>query len=143
MYRYFKMNDNILWRKDNGAVLIEVLLAVVILASSLTLIIRSLVMSLRATVYSRDYSQAVFLLDNKLGEIVQRRFLEDSYQEEGGFPEPFEKYRYEITAQNILEEEPSGGVSEVNVLVSWESGKNERKISADTYLLHLPPVEEL
>lgn len=125
---------------SKGYVLIEALLATVILSVSLTLIIQSFLSSLKASVYSAGYSTAVLLLENKMSELMQRGFVEESFSEEGTFLEPYEKYEYAIKTEQISDEPSSEMLHDVTLDVFWKSGKKKNKISLTTYLLG--PLDE-
>jgi hypothetical protein len=122
---------------NRGSLLLEVLLAIVILSTSLTLIIQSFVSSLRAMVYSGDYSTAAFLLDTKMFDVLHGQFVQ-SGQGEGVFPEPFGKYRYEMKIQRVESDDLQNMINEINIDIIWSSGKKEKRISAVTYILDLP-----
>ena len=61
--------------QKRGSFLVEVLLTVVILSVSLTIIIQSLVSSLRAISYSANYSSAILSAENKMFELLQQAHL--------------------------------------------------------------------
>ena len=53
-----------------GSILLEALLSVLIISVSITTIIQSMVSSLRATVFSVDYSKATLLMENKMNDLI-------------------------------------------------------------------------
>jgi len=132
MYFMKKINKKI----DNwkGALLLEALLAVVIISVSLTLIVQSLLSSLRAAVYTSGYTEAVFLLDNKMFELIQKGFVDATLEEEGRFQEPYEAYAYRVDINNIDDNDSIENLNEVLVEVTWERGGQKRGLSAVTYL---------
>jgi hypothetical protein len=125
-------------RNNQGSLLIEALLAVVILSASLTLIVRSQASSLRALVYSADYSLALFLAEDKLYELIQQGFLGQSLviHEEGAFLEPNDRYRYVVDASQKSED--SQIFRELTLQVSWPAGSRDRSLSLRTYFFDLP-----
>ena len=119
---------------QRGVLLIEVLLVVAILAGVLTLIIQSLSASYRALHFTKDYSQARLLLENKLLELTKSQVLSLNYQDEGGFKNPFDKYHYRISSQEVLGKE-RGGINEATIVVYWPSGRGNQEIKVTTYFL--------
>ncbi|MFC1510606.1 hypothetical protein ACFL49_02995 [Candidatus Omnitrophota bacterium] len=114
-----------------GALLMEVLLAVVILSVSLTLIVQSLASSLRATVYSLNYAKAAFLADNKMFDLFQASL---GFEEGVGvrhFDPPFDAYRYQLH-QEGLKDNPK--LSMVRLDVLWGEEERERIFSLETAL---------
>lgn len=133
-------------RSKQGSILIEAILAVVILSLFLTTVIRSFLVSITATVYSANYTKAIFLAESKIFDYIVYPFLDTSIQDEGNFHAPFENYKYDVTSDQITrdnieaqmawqEGEPIE-VSEINMDISWPSGSNEQKISLLMYLLN-------
>ncbi|MCK5580303.1 MAG: hypothetical protein KAJ18_03430 [Candidatus Omnitrophica bacterium] len=116
----------------NGSLLIEALLAIVIMSVSLTVIIQSMTSSLRATVYSLDYSKAAFLAENKMFDILCVSDEGGAGTREGSFKEPFEKYRYRISSKELPDTQ-NDSLREVNLDVSWGIGKKTRELSLKTY----------
>lgn len=124
-----------------GSLLLEVMIVIVILSVGLTFIVQSLSSSLRALNYSRNYSQAAFLIDNKLSELMLKKTVENNVRESDYFAEPFKEYHYEITSSSkTWPEEASNTVNQINFRLSWPSGKNTQSI--DTVLCLLNPSEE-
>ncbi|HOW35223.1 MAG TPA: hypothetical protein PL155_02250 [Candidatus Omnitrophota bacterium] len=121
-----------------GSLLVEALLTISILSIGLTVVIRSLVSSLKATAYSADYSMAVILLGNEMSDLRQKGFIKDSIDIEDIFPEPYEKFFYRLETKKVVSESTSGLLNEVKLTVFWRSGPKERSISAVTYLLQPP-----
>ena len=141
-----------------GSLLLEALLSVVILSVSLTVIIQSLTTSLRAVTYSSDYTTALFLIDNKMFDLIRKGFIEKDLNEEGQFPQPFDKFQYTVKAEggqvhktmmgkktkkNVtittgeIAEGETNIINKVNLTIQWGSDKRKNSISVDTYLLSL------
>ena len=133
---FFKKRLNIkncFHKSSKGSLLIEALLAVVILSTSVTLIIQSMTASLRASDASKSYSLALILLENNIFDLMQHGFVDSNFRKEGNFHEPYEQYKYE------LETVPYDGVegnhiNKVNLKVSWVSGRRNNVVAVQTYL---------
>jgi len=127
-------------KKDTkGILLIEVLLGVVIISVSLTMIIASLMTSIRASVFSEDYSRAAIILDNLFFDLMVTPdpfFLSSSLGEDCG--QPFDGYQCHITTEDSFElfgQEALEGLNKVSATVSWPSGMNRKEISSQTLVL--------
>ena len=116
----------------------ESLLAIVILSVSLTLIIQSLTSSLRSIMYSTEYTNAIFLLENKMFEIVRRGFIERDLRQEEELPEPDERYKIFLQTKNVVLGSLASSINEVKLSISWNSGRRTNSISLVTYLFDLP-----
>ena len=129
-------------RAFGGSVLLEALLSVVILSVSITIIIQSMMSSLRAAKYSEEYIQAIILLENKMTEIISRRILKEEVREEGAFSEFGGKYEYLLTATPLYGGDE--GLSSIAIDISWAKAKRKKKISAHTFLplVETPEYEE-
>lgn len=132
MSRYFK---------NKGSLLIEALLAVVILSTSLSLILQSLVASLRASVYSVDYTQALILLESKMNEALMKGKSPEGSSEEGNFPEPHERYFYVLKAQALTGEDEEN-LDQLMLSISWNTKKKKNNISLETYLFKEEETQE-
>ncbi len=118
--------------------LIEALLAVVILSGALTLIIRSMITSMRASVYNTHYAQAIILVENVMFENM-RKNKNQILGAEGNFSSELDKYRYQIATETFS---PSPDqLNELNVELIWLAGKHEKSISLST-LLNTPAEKE-
>ena len=118
--------------KNKGSLIIEALLAVVILSTSLSLILQSLVASLRANVYSVDYTQALILLESKMNEsLMKGKTTEGS--EEGDFPEPHERYSYVLKTQPLTGEDEEN-LDQLMLSIAWNTKGKKNNISLETYL---------
>lgn len=120
--------------KNNGGLLLEALLAVVILSVSLTLIIQAMTSSLRATVYTTDYSTALLLMENKLVELMLMNAEDISTGDDVEFAEPNERFQYSVATSDLSTEEAEG-VNNVTMEVSWKSGSRNNNVVVETYVL--------
>jgi len=142
VYAYHKKKMIKIFCQKKGALLLEVLIAVVILSVCLTLIAKSLLTCLRATVTSADYTEAVILLDNKFSEIIQKKSIAANIREEGVFEAPFERFSYVIESAPVSFD-GLDGLNEVTADVSWGMGLKERKITLRVLLLNQEEAGEL
>lgn len=117
-----------------GSVLIEALLSVVILSVSITFIIQSMMASLRATMYVGDYTTAIFLMENKMTELLQKKYTQAPLTETGTVSDQLKDYQYSVKAESIDASEEHG-VDDVQVEMFWQSGKKENRITVNTYVL--------
>ena len=124
---------------NQGMLLLEAILAIVILTISLTVIIESLVSGLRATVFTVDYSKAIILTDNVMADILRQRAIDPSLANKADFPEPNDAFEYEITTQDMQEEATQSPFKEAQVTVSWKSGQKEQGLSVVTWLPSVSP----
>jgi Tfp pilus assembly protein PilE len=122
------MNDR------RGSILIEVLLSVVILAVSLTVVLRSLFVSLRSVRFSSDYTQGLLLSENKMFEYFHEKPAED-FIKEGSYEEPFEHFSYRVEVKE-LDSQEKNSIRRIDLTTFWLSGKNVKEISLASYLFY-------
>ena len=120
--------------KQQGSILLEALLSTVILSVSITIIIHSMVASLRAAKYTADYSVALILADNKINNLRVKKNIESGNREEKFFGEHDKKFRYLLQTRQF-DDEYVRDLNEVNVDVSWKNGAKKNKMLFSTYLL--------
>lgn len=112
-------------RHRRGQLLVELLLAVVILAAGLTVVIRSFLMSLRAASDTAGYTGAVIAADNLFVQTLQL------YPEEtAAAKETSKDYRTQVRLAQPSE--LSAGLVPAEIGVSWDEGR--KKISTTTYI---------
>jgi len=128
------MLSDIQKKKEVGALLIEVLLTITVMTGGLVLIIQSFTASLRASVQMAAYSTATLLANNKMTELFEPGSVKDGLSETNAFPKPDEEFKYQIRTKNIKNDNKPGFYNEVELTVSWLSGKNERQILLTTFL---------
>ena len=117
--------------------LIEAMLSVAILSVSVTFVIQSLTSSLRATVYSADYTKAIVLLENKMVALFQAGFIDAGMSKEESFPDPYSEFKYALVTKKM----PGSDQDNINLVtldVVWMSGKKKNSIFLETYLFNQP-----
>lgn len=114
---------------QKGFLLLETILSVLILTVGLSVVIRSFGSSLDALRVSNDYTQALLLLEEKMGELEAQGSIPTGTV--GGiFPSEDDQFQWEVraSAPNPLD------LFEVEVTVSWKQRGRPRDISVVTYL---------
>src|SRR5205085_3621210 len=106
--------------------LLEAILAIVILTTSLAVIIESLVSGLRATVFTADYSKAVILTDNVMSQILLKRAVDPSFPKESEASGSDEPFHYQLKTEKITNETTQSSVQEVQLRMAWKSGPKEQ-----------------
>jgi type II secretion system protein I len=112
--------------RPKGFMLIEVIAATAIIAVSLTLIMQSFISSTRAVALQKDYTQAIFMLENHLS----RMLYTGADIPEKNSEEQKSKFEYKHTLAKTDEE----FLKTVVLTVKWPSGKKERDLSVTTWL---------
>lgn len=117
------------FNNSKGSLLIEALLSVVILSISLTLIIRSMTSSLRATIYSLDYAKAGWLADNTMFTFLHTPAEVEGGSKSGEFSPPFEKYGYEMEIKEFSRDGESLPLEVVHLDIFWGRETQQRQVS--------------
>jgi Tfp pilus assembly protein PilV len=119
-------------KQKKGVLLLETLLAVVILSTSLVFIVQSLTSSLRTVTLSLDYTRALFILENKMAALVLGTASESGNDTIEGAERTF------TYTENKESQSGSGSVSKekVDMEVSWHAGRKDNAVSLQTYILH-------
>lgn len=125
-----------------GFTLIEVLVALALLAVGLTTLIELFSGSLSLAHSSRVYTTATFLANQKMGETL---LSGEDQPQSGIFDYPYEDFSYtvELDSQelpvtmpedSLLDENPSPvpSLKKIRVTVSWEENHRERKFYLET-----------
>ncbi|MBF0384386.1 MAG: hypothetical protein HQL27_00805 [Candidatus Omnitrophica bacterium] len=127
-----------------ASMLIEALLSTVILSVSLTVIISSITACVRSIVYSSDYTEALFLAEDKMLKLLEKGSVAVNLKEEEAFPAPDDRFKY-ILQTNISEFSKAASdlpseekINEVALKVYWDSGKRKNALEFNTYLFNLP-----
>ncbi|MFC1593927.1 prepilin-type N-terminal cleavage/methylation domain-containing protein [Candidatus Omnitrophota bacterium] len=119
--------------KQQGLSLLEVMVVLVVLSTTLVLILRSFSASLRATHITKGYAIAELLAEDKLWQMQQLGAIAVDVREEGNFPEPYETFSYELETR-AAEDVVADGLNEVLLTVQWRAGRRTNKLELVTYL---------
>jgi general secretion pathway protein I len=111
-----------------GFTLLEVLVALVLIALSVTVIMQLFSANLRSLSASEDYTAAVVKAETRMRELLESGpFVEGESREEG--PEGF---AYDVAIREALPEKTEGlGVRlvEVELTLRWKMGSRERALT--------------
>jgi general secretion pathway protein I len=139
---------------DTGFTLLEVMVAVAIVAIALVPLLRLHLMSLDATIWAQDYTTAVMLaqktLTEKMAPIPSER---ESGERESGELEPgeengtFDEPAYaRFQWQTLIEEKEELTLGEVaqplevqriQVTITWQDGQRSRAYQLESYVVHV------
>lgn len=121
-------------RSLKGAVLMEVLLAVAILAVGLTAVLQSMMSHARAVSVASDYMQAVQALDQRMTPRIMGQTSADAIEEQGNCLPDSEKYRCSMTiAQTVPSPHPQVMFQRIQTEVLWSAGRTDRIFKAAFY----------
>lgn len=119
---------------DRGFTLMEILVALTVLALSFTVIMQLISGGLRAQRLSEDYRQAVYLGQAKMEEILLEQKLAPGVVQ-GNFPGNF-GYEAKVTPADFSGKTRSGLFPfQIDLKVSWQEDRRERSLTLST--LHL------
>ncbi len=124
-------------KSRKGSLLLEALLSITILSVSLSLIIRSMTASMRATVYGADFNTAIFLAENELTLVLAEGFIESDVSKRATFKRPNQKFKYHLRTKPM--DDVSENINKVELTTQWVSGKKDKNLLLETYMLN--PVE--
>jgi len=135
----------VIFSKDKkGYLLIEALFAVIILSVGISVIIKSMTMSLKALNYSSLYMDALILADNKMFEYLRTGFIEAGINEKRQLPYPNAKYKYflnsSIFENSLLRQENDtmeNNINTVELQLRWDSKGKVKNLTLMTYLFNL------
>lgn len=130
--------------KRNGFTLIEILIALGILAGSAGLLLSQVEMSARLTAKDEALVRAVTLANNKMVEIqgdleedVRKGNLPDEESESGKFDEPFDHYAWSYDIKKIEIPTTDSGTEGQSARVSSAMKNISKEISKSVRSLHL------
>lgn len=127
---------------SKGFTLIEIMLAVLILSFGLVLVLRSFATALDGLKRSENVKAASYLLEEKMEDIKEKA------KEEGGIVKgnssgkfgnndytdlktDYTDHRWDLSVKQSGVDED---LNEVELVISWQEGKNKRSLFATTYL---------
>jgi general secretion pathway protein I len=118
-------------RGKDGFTLLEVLVAFVLLATTLTVILQLFSSNIKALSVSEDYASAVVRLESKMREILDNEQLaENAWSETSP-----EGYRFDVTVAKAYEERTKDlpmKVLEICVTMSWKAGGKDKSLTINT-----------
>jgi hypothetical protein len=115
-------------RLQGGFLLLESLMVVLIVATGLTVVLRSFGSSLHALGTSAEYTRALLLLEDRLWDLEAKGSIAPGVLS-GKFEED-EDFRWEVEAREGTPPE----LCETHVTVRWERRGRPRAVSVVTYL---------
>ncbi len=115
----------------NGFTLLEVLVAFVLLATTVTVILQLFSSNMRTLSVSEDYAASVVRLESKMREVLDMQELaENSWNET-----TTDGYRFDISVTNAYDERTRDlpqKVLEVSVTMHWRQGIKEKTMTLNT-----------
>ncbi len=120
-------------RAKNGFTLIEVMVAVAVLAFGLVLVYQAFFVSLDAFNYGADYLAVSPWINEKIWlarDSIRRKNLLESDSTEGEFILRNKKFNWRIQASVI---DGSSNLTAVDLEVSWKEGKREVLVARGSY----------
>jgi hypothetical protein len=120
-----------------GAILLEVLLSIVILTTSIAVIVEAMATSLRASVTTHEYLAADLLVNNAFFAVLPSGKVRCALKEE----HTYDAYgrTYDVVSSTRPAQVPEGlqasAVNEVTTTVSWPSRNGKRTRAVTTYML--------
>jgi general secretion pathway protein I len=117
---------NIWGIRDSGFTFLEVMVAVALLAITLTAVLGSQSQSVSLASESRFYTTATLLAQGKMAEIEAKDFGTLS-SDSGDFGEDFPGYTWEVTVGNVYLDFPenvSNHLRQVTLTLSWEESEH-------------------
>ena len=126
-------------RVKRASILLEALLSVIILSVSIVVINQSMTASLRSLVYSEDYTKALIFLENQIFDLMYLGFIESNQSKVITLPED-ERFWITVATQPVAFGQDSK-INQLNLTISWKSGKRKNNMAFETYLFN-PPDEK-
>jgi type II secretion system protein I len=115
-------------QSHKGFTLLEVLLSLSIISISLLVIINCFSQAVSAKKSVLNYTQAMFLADEKIAELKNGSLSEIAKQ--GNFDPPYEKFKWDIDAISTNYR----NLAKVDLTVSWFQQGREKNIEVSTII---------
>lgn len=122
-------------KNKQGAILLEALLAVMILAVALTAIVQAMMSGLRAAVTSVEYLRAASLLESVMVEKFLAKAEGVKSQSRTAFEAPYDRYQYAVEMSD--ENDPlykDLKLRRLECSVAWPAGKGTRTLAAALWM---------
>lgn len=113
----------------HGFTLLEVMVALLIIATSFIVLLHSRNQSVIAADYARHMTIATLLATEKMGEMEQGR-IDTTGEDSGNFGEDYPEFMW----RTALSDTPYEQVREIRVEVSWGKGKGHRNVELVNYI---------
>ena len=112
-----------------GFTLLEVMVALLIIATSFVVLLHTRNQSVTAADYAKRTTVATLLASERMSEIEQEDFP-DTGEDGSNFGDDYPEYRWETTVSDTAYE----NIREVKVEVMWGEGSSERSIGLVNYV---------
>jgi type II secretion system protein I len=116
---------------EEGFTLLEILVALAILATAITIVFQLFSASLRNISFSEDYVTAAARAESKMREVLSAEDLTEGFWSETSA----EGYQFSITVTRALEQKTDAlpvQVLDVDLSVKWQKNSKERTIRLKT-----------
>ena len=128
-------------RRDGGFTLLEVMVAMSIIAIALTAVLSSQSQSVSLASEAKFSTTAALLAQNKMAETEWGNRL-DLSSDSGDFGDDFPDYNWEVTVEDVsmdLPENVSNHLKEMKVTISWgEEGVYQYQLKAYRFIPETP-----
>jgi general secretion pathway protein I len=114
---------------QKGFTLLEVMVALLIIATSFIVLLHSRNQSVIAADYARHMTIATLLASEKMGEMELEDLL-DINEDTGTFGDDYPEYTWTMTVAETAYEQ----IKEVRVMVVWGSGKSVQNVELVNYI---------
>ncbi|MCA9400308.1 MAG: hypothetical protein KC713_01675 [Candidatus Omnitrophica bacterium] len=133
--------SSLLRPQKSGSILLETLLSVVILSTSLTVIIQSLMSSARSIKAGHEYSQALLVLENEMADTIRRIQFQEDMVRTKKINEGEMKFAVE-REEGFYASLESEQLNQHDLTLEWKTGKRNNRIMLSTLIFEKPPTEE-
>ncbi len=122
-------------KRTNGFTLLEVMIAVGILAIGLVVLLQAHVMNLKMITHSQLSTRAMLLAEKRIAELEAKK-MRIPGERKGDFGEGHPGFLWkELITPVRIGNKVLSGLSRVEVVVSWEEGSREEDVRLVTYLV--------
>lgn len=115
--------------REQGFTLLEVMVALMILAITLVVIFSNQATSINVGNEARIITKATFVAQERMAGLITRKRLPIG-EEEGEVPESIPPLKW----KQIVEESETEGMQKITVLVLWKEGDRDRDVRLVTYV---------